>query len=186
MADHSKRRSPIQDRVVHFWSRVDRSKGDNGCWPWLGGRKGRNGYGEFWDGEKRTAPHRHALALSGVAIPDGAFVCHSCDHKLCCNTAHLYVGDHASNMRDSAERKRHRRGDEHYMRVERRACSIPLDARERGEDRYNAKLNKVDVEAIRAEYASGNIGHRALAAKFGVSPTAIGNVLARRRWAHVQ
>lgn len=47
-----------------FWKWVDRSCGDDGCWPWLGTvRKKRGGYGRIRFKGRYLGAHRMALAL---------------------------------------------------------------------------------------------------------------------------
>lgn len=97
-----------------FWSRV--SRGD-GCWLWTG-TKQSTGYGAMvqWSGGKRLRRHVHRLSweICRGPIPDGLYVLHKCDVKLCVNPDHLYLGTHLDNMRDEVERARSPRGERHY------------------------------------------------------------------------
>ena len=84
-----------------FWSRVDKSNGQHGCWPWMFG-KFSNGYGQvFWNGDRRGA-HRVAFELSGGKLTDESpFVLHRCARSRdCCNPSHLYAGSDAQNKHD--------------------------------------------------------------------------------------
>lgn len=45
-----------------------------------------------------------------------------------------------------------------------------------------AKLSLVEAQAIRAEYATGQIGQRPLARKYGVTKTAIKMIVSNRSW----
>lgn len=81
------------------------------CWLWTGPIV--NGYGRLFhwvDTRKRRktsfGAHRVSLMLSGLAIPRGLCVLHSCDTPRCVNPAHLRVGTQADNNRDARERGR--------------------------------------------------------------------------------
>jgi hypothetical protein len=79
---------------------------DNGCWFWIGGKRGR-GYGNFWTGEKQEPAHRVAYELFVGSIPEGLWVLHHCDNPPCVNPDHLFLGDRSLNMKDAADKKRH-------------------------------------------------------------------------------
>src|SRR5690349_18328862 len=96
--------------IKRFWSYVDRSAGPDACWPWMGYRDNRSGYGRFRADTVGYLPHRWILGYARRAPLDWSareMACHSCDNPSCCNPAHLYVGDQFQNMRDSVERGRH-------------------------------------------------------------------------------
>jgi hypothetical protein len=103
-----------------FWARVTR-RGPDECWLWAAGRnsmirgtvvipKKLNGIGQLLNCTVRNRhmlAHRVAWALVNGQIPVGGQICHRCDNGLCCNPAHLYLGDHHDNMNDTVVRKRH-------------------------------------------------------------------------------
>src|SRR3990167_8578219 len=88
-----------------FWSKVNKTKT---CWLWTGGQE--HGYGRVlyttsysrW----RTRAHRVAWELAYGLIPQGKFVCHACDVKLCVRPSHLFIGTQFDNMRDAARKGR--------------------------------------------------------------------------------
>lgn len=98
---------------ARFWSYVDKSGGPDACWPWTGTRS-PDGYGQFGiRADGRTVimnATRWILGnLRGRPLAPGnqeECACHHCDNPPCCNPAHLYIGTHADNMADMAERKR--------------------------------------------------------------------------------
>ena len=104
--------------AVRFWSKVDRSAGPDGCWPWLGGVSDA-GYGRFRSAGSRAkgsaiygAAHRWAYEETNGRIPDGYVLDHACHgrdeacpggsrcpHRRCVNPAHLEPVTQAENVR---------------------------------------------------------------------------------------
>lgn len=81
---------------------------NSGCLLWLGSHNWQ-GYGMVCVktvGCGMSYAHRIAWLMRHGPIPDGLFVCHTCDVRCCVNPDHLYLGTHADNMRDMARRKR--------------------------------------------------------------------------------
>jgi hypothetical protein len=89
-----------------FARKVDRSAGPNGCWPWLGSKANKDGYGAFVIGKRYRLAHRCAAALAFGEVGTGKIVMHTCDNPPCVNPAHLRVATQADNMRDRSEKGR--------------------------------------------------------------------------------
>jgi hypothetical protein len=191
-----------EQRKVRFWSRVT-ILGPDDCWLWTGSTI-RKGYGVFrTDAGGCPAAHRSAYEYAIGPIPIGMFVLHSCDVRACCNPQHLHIGTNADNMREMATRGRSakgdrngsrlypwlvRRGEHHWTRhkPERLARGDRSSARlhpeiVRGSRNGNAKLNEDAVTEILSSDESGLV----LAARFGVSPSAISLVRKGKSWTHV-
>lgn len=102
-----------------FWSKVDK-RSENECWPWTGARM-PFGHGSFNPegkrGHQNVAAHRFSYELhSGVPVRSlkrkrwgDLYVCHTCDNPSCVNPKHLYLGSHATNIKDMNDRGRHGR-----------------------------------------------------------------------------
>jgi hypothetical protein len=127
----------------------------SGCWLWLG-RPQSTGYGQLHVSGKRTLAHRYSWELEIGPIPDGMYVLHRCDNRLCVNPDHLFVGTHQDNMDDMVRKGR---------------CPT-------GEDHWNAKLTRKDVTAIRKSTKS----QRALAREYGVGQKNISHIITERTW----
>ena len=111
------------------------------CWLWQG-FVAINGYGTKAYRGKTVRVHRLMYELCNGPIPDGMLVCHSCDVRLCCNPAHLWLGDKRDNAMDVVIKGRHHelqkthcpRGhsyDEHsyVSRKGKRSCNLCQRAR---------------------------------------------------------
>lgn len=54
-----------------------------------------------------------------------------------------------------------------------------------GDGHFGAILTTDQVREIRKAYKAGGITQRAMAKQYGVSPTAINQIITRKRWKHV-
>lgn len=75
-----------------------------GCWNFAG--RLQRGYGYIRADNRFVRVHRFMYEYHKGKIPNGKFVCHSCDNPKCCNPEHLWVGTHNDNMRDREEKGR--------------------------------------------------------------------------------
>ncbi len=85
---------------------------EGGCLIWQAGVL-QDGYGGFWLNRKSVRAHRVAWEIERGPVPAGAQVLHRCDVRLCCNPAHLFLGDHIANMEDRDAKGRTRKGENH-------------------------------------------------------------------------
>ncbi len=115
-----------------------------GCWLWSGPLN-TWGYGAFYSNGRTLSAHRAAWETANGPVPDGLFVLHHCDRRMCCNPAHLYLGTQADNMRDKVVRGRYRNAQ--MMQTAAR-CGHPFDAHD-GRQRYCASCRR----AYKAEWA---------------------------------
>jgi hypothetical protein len=95
-----------QDERERFWSRVDKT---DGCWVWTGPLH-RGGYAKFQarDGRK-VFVHRFSYETLVGPIPEGLFIDHLCENRLCVKPDHLEPVTHRENNLRSIRRGRRRR-----------------------------------------------------------------------------
>lgn len=158
----------------------------SGCWLWDGyayelpcGKRYRP---YFSMGNKSWPAHRAAILLFIGEFPLEKYICHKCDNTLCVNPDHLYVGDHASNMRDMAERNRH-----WSIQYPKAAKAIGrrlgrANTHSRGEGNPGAKLTEQQVRKIRAS----DDATRILAQRYGVHRTTIQRIRSGEKWSSIK
>jgi hypothetical protein len=77
------------------------------CWEWLK-HKDKDGYGRLRYQTKRMGAHQWSYLHHVGLIPDGMFVCHSCDNPSCCNPMHLWLGTTQENTKDRDIKNRYK------------------------------------------------------------------------------
>lgn len=164
---HNKERSstPI---LVFFWNRVrlgsvpEHCPEIGECWIWTGGIRGDPGYGVITrTGEKA---HRFSYSVHVGEIPEGLYVCHKCDCRICVRPDHLFVGTQTDNMRDMKSK-----GRDNYI------------GRKPGTWTLSSKLTPANVLEIR-ELLSSGMKHSDIAEIYGVERAHISSISSKRRW----
>jgi hypothetical protein len=122
---------------------------------------GKATYGQFYFRGKRTGAHRASYLMHVGPVAAGLDVMHECDIKLCVRPEHLSQGTRKKNINDARERY----GNWSLY----------------GERHGRARLTQLQVDAIRAAFASGTSA-RALAAEYSVTDTHIRNIAKGKRW----
>ncbi len=142
--DNACRKLPFQDR---FWSKVDKSNGDFGCWNWTAALS-KDGYGIFPCpelGECRA--HRVAWVLTNGPVPEGLSVLHepvNCNNRACCNPKHTYIGTQFQNVHDMIKI-----GTKAIVEGEDHGSSLLTDDAVK---EIRLKYNRVDVESLAAQF----------------------------------
>ena len=95
---HAEVRSRLKSKI---------KKDDNGCWVWTGSLHKPMPYGRVRLRSFAGHPtrftwraHRASYIAFKGNIPEGMYVCHSCDNPSCINPDHLFLGTHQDNMDD--------------------------------------------------------------------------------------
>jgi hypothetical protein len=127
------------------------------CLVWPFGFSG-NGYPALWADGRMKSVHRMICAETHGA-PDVAMdAAHSCGNKACVSRRHLSWKSRAGNEADKIAHKTTNRGTKHGM----------------------AQLSDDEVRAIRS---IGNTkSQRQIARDFGISQTAVWEILTRKKW----
>lgn len=94
---------------MRFWSKVDKSGGQDACWPWTAWVNPRFGYGmTAYKGESMPAS-RIAWIYTHGEPAKGEHVCHKCDNPICCNPGHFFLGTHYEKHIDKFLKHRDKR-----------------------------------------------------------------------------
>jgi hypothetical protein len=104
---------------------------------------------------------------------------HHCDTPRCVRPDHLFLGTIADNVQDASRKGRMHFGDANGSRT----CPERVA---RGERVASAKLTPDAVTEIRRRYVQGETSQAALAGRYGVSQTVVGQIVRGEAWRHVQ
>jgi hypothetical protein len=151
------------DLRERFWSKVNKLGKDN-CWEFTGGINS-TGRGIFVLNGKSVHAHRVAYMLTNGRIPEGAFICHTCDNGKCVNPKHLFIGNALINNRDCFSKGRH-----------------PIL---RGEHDPKSKLNNEKVLKIVELYKTGKYSQPQVGKMFGVSRSSVLGILRGESWVEI-
>lgn len=127
-----------------------------GCMICVSHTRNTHGYTSYYIRGKYTSLHRVVYEMHNGPIPDGLFVCHTCDNPSCCNPSHLFLGTHRENMIDMVSK---RRG-------------------------WNQILSLEDAATIKS--GTLGLSQNKLAEMYGVSRSTIRNILDGTAWRHVE
>jgi hypothetical protein len=178
---------------IRLWRKVEKTID---CWYWTG-RTNDDGYGILKYLGKPIGAHRLAWILAtGCDVPDGVFVCHTCDIPNCVRNdeegtyvvdgvvyrriGHLWLGTHAANMADRNNKGRKATGDK-----VKHAYMVLAESLLRGEDNPMAKLTEDDVRHIRALLKTG-LSQAKIARQFGVTQMVVSKISTGKNWGHVK
>jgi hypothetical protein len=124
--------------------------------------------------------------MANGPIPDGMWVCHTCDTPPCVRPLHLFLGTNRDNSQDALAKGRLNPmlRDGSLGRLGQAALRTDPSLLRRGERHPNAKLTEQAVQAIRSASAAGAT-RAELARRFAVSEPLIFAIAKRRVWRHL-
>jgi len=143
--------------LERFWKYVVKT---DSCWNWTASVN-TYGYGCFWWDKKQHQSHRISWLIAHGKESEKLLL-HSCDNARCVNPEHLREGTQADNMRDKVLRKRQAFGEKNAQ----------------------SRLTNEQVLAILEKFANG-ASMRGLGREYGVSKTAISDIVKGKNWKHL-
>lgn len=134
------------------------------CWLWTASTAGK-GYGQIRiPGTRLNAyAHRAAYEIHKGQVPEGKYVCHTCDNMRCVNPDHLWLGSCAENQQDMVSKGRSLYGERNPY----------------------ARLTPDAVRKIRQLLAQG-IAQTKIAAMFGIQQMEVSRIKTGKRWKHLE
>jgi hypothetical protein len=160
---------PVIERVLEKVLRIPFS----GCWIFTGATN-HFGYGIVGTGARgqpNDRAHRITYRHFFGDIPQGMFVCHTCDIPSCCNPDHLFLGTNQDNVNDMVKKKRN--------------SLPPRNPHVVGSKHPLSKLTEEQVILIRKTHQEIGCSQMELAKCYGVARQTISKILNGKRFKHV-
>lgn len=174
------RAAAVRTVTARFFDYVTPGEPD-ACWPWQGMVDQTTGYGRVWDNavKRQIGAHVAAWMVAGHPRPGrGQVVAHTCDVRDCVNyLKHLFLTTHAGNLADMKAKGRGALGDKNGSRTHREQIK-------RGGAHWGARIDELVVRQIRVLVGLGAKQH-VVGARYDLSRQHVGDIVSRRRWAHV-
>lgn len=79
---------------------------NKGCWECISHALNKSNYPHVKRNGKLYRMNRYVYKIYYGEIPDGLFVCHTCDNPKCINPEHLFLGTPKDNMQDMSKKGR--------------------------------------------------------------------------------
>jgi hypothetical protein len=132
------------------------------------GYRNKARYGRIGSKYKQHLTHRVVWEHFNGPIPEGYFVCHSCDNPPCCKREHLWLGTPRDNTRDALRKGRWWRGG---RKAQRHPQNDPTMQATQVRVRRDATL--CDPKSLFARRVAHKLTSMALAERSGVAFTTI-------------
>lgn len=195
---HQSRREQRPDTGGALYVEEDRGHGSP-CWIWQGD-KSVQGYAHQRVGRRKERVHRLYFEHENGPIPEGLVLDHLCRQRECINPTHLEavtIGDNfrrgmapqAVAFRNGTCVAGHERTPEntHTREDGTRRCRVCRNVYKRANYASRPKPTKLDCSAVREiRRLLGTMRQSDIAARFGVSPTAVIDVKLGRTWKHCE
>lgn len=150
------------DRLRKSLERNVIKKSDNECWGWK--IQEERGYGQAKFMGKHISASKASYIVYKGEIPEGMFVCHSCDVRECINPLHLWLGTPKDNQQDMIKKGRNRNS--------------------KGSDHGQSKLTEEQVIDIRKRLLNGESGI-SITKLFNISSVLVSMIKKNKRWKHI-
>lgn len=145
---------------------------ENGCWLWNGPLCAGGRYGRVTGQKQWQMAHRYSYRHHKGEIPNGMYVCHSCDNGLCVNPDHLFLGTPKDNFEDMVNKGRS-------------IFSTAESGKGVGEGNARALLKAEQVLEMRNMREEG-ASYEQLRKSFNLKSRGhVGAIISRRLWNHI-
>ena len=101
----------VANNSISLLAMIDPFGGLNSCWPYIGKRWHKDGYGYPKRNQKAMLAHRWSYEHHyNIALTPKIIIRHTCDNRSCCNPLHLLPGTQTDNIKDMHDRNRAKLG----------------------------------------------------------------------------